>query len=68
MSHLSPEKLVERFGGTITKKTLRNWRTNGTGPRYIRLGKRIVYPLRDVEIWEEEQMVASCGRRSSKNQ
>lgn len=34
--------------------TLRFWRHQGTGPRSIRLGRRVVYRECDVVAWIEE--------------
>jgi predicted DNA-binding transcriptional regulator AlpA len=35
--------------------TLRFWRHQGTGPRSIKLGRRVVYRECDVVAWIEEQ-------------
>lgn len=32
-------------------ETVRYWRTQGTGPRFARLGKRVLYRRDDVEQW-----------------
>jgi len=31
--------------------TVRYWRSQGTGPRYARIGKRVLYRQDDVERW-----------------
>ena len=31
--------------------TIRYWRSRGTGPRYARVGKRVLYRAADVERW-----------------
>ena len=38
--------------------TLRFWRHKGTGPRSIKLGRRVVYRECDVVAWIEEQFDA----------
>ena len=44
--------------------TLRQWRTNGIGPPYIRvLGKVVRYRARDVEAWMAEQLQKTDGQK-----
>ena len=38
--------------------TLRFWRHRGTGPRSIKLGRRVVYRECDVVAWIEKQFDA----------
>lgn len=35
----------------VSPSTLRRWRKNGTGPRYIREGRTIRYAWQDVHSW-----------------
>ena len=36
----------------IPRRTAQRWRQDGTGPKFIRLGRRrIVYRISDVEAW-----------------
>lgn len=44
--------LAEMTG--ITKRTFQNWRVDGTGPKFIKLGSCIRYRLADVLAWLEE--------------
>jgi hypothetical protein len=42
----------ERTGeGSI--RTLRKWRTRRIGPAWVKVGRRIVYPLSGIEPWLE---------------
>lgn len=41
------DREAARFLG-LAPQTLRNWRTNRRGPKYVRLGGRIVYRLADL--------------------
>jgi hypothetical protein len=55
---LTTEDLVARWGGTITKRTLETWQSEGKGPRFFRpsggnKGKKL-YRRVDVEAWERE--------------
>jgi len=34
---------------------LERWRWLGQGPRYLKIGGRVVYRLEDVEAFEEEK-------------
>lgn len=47
---LTPAELAERWN--LAEKTLRNWRANGAGPVYVKLGRAVLYPLRAVEAFE----------------
>ncbi|WP_211232363.1 helix-turn-helix transcriptional regulator [Pseudomonas cremoricolorata] len=49
---LRPHELVERWNGAVSVRTLANWRSQGTGPKFVKLGGRIVYRLEDVIEWE----------------
>jgi Helix-turn-helix domain len=40
--------------------TLNNWRSEGTGPAFHKLGRRTFYTRVDLDAW-----VASCRRRST---
>ena len=58
---MTTAQLAERLH--LRPQTLRKWRIAGHGPRWIRLSPgrgRIVYSLRDVEIW-----LASRAHRST---
>ncbi len=41
----------------ICPRTLDNWRSQGRGPRYIRVGRRIVYRVEDLEAYLESRTV-----------
>lgn len=40
----------------LSKSTLRAWRSQGRGPAYCRLGRRIVYPLKGLEQFLERNL------------
>jgi hypothetical protein len=50
--YLTPAELVARYRGTITIRTLANWRSTGEGPRYTKVGGRVLYPMFGVIEWE----------------
>ena len=53
--YLTPGELVERYKRTITIRTLANWRSIGDGPRYTKIGGRVLYPLDGVKSWEDSR-------------
>lgn len=53
---LTPDELVARWGGTVGKGTLANWRAKGKGPAYVKIGGRVVYPLDKVAEWEQKNL------------
>lgn len=38
--------------------TLKYWRHIGTGPRFVKIGRRVMYRHRDVEAYVEQQIQA----------
>ena len=52
--HLRPDDLSARWH--IATRTLDNWRWKGEGPRYLKIGGRVVYRLEDVEAYEAGQL------------
>lgn len=57
--HMTPEQLAVRY--SVHTGTLANWRTRGCGPRYIKIGKQVLYAREDVLRWEEEQKKRSTA-------
>jgi predicted DNA-binding transcriptional regulator AlpA len=45
----------------ISVRTLEKWRTNRTGPRFIKVGGRVRYRRADVEAWEERRASVEAG-------
>ncbi len=50
---LSAQDLADYVG--VPLATLYQWRSKGTGPRGIRVGKHVRFRSRDVEVWLEQQ-------------
>lgn len=46
--HLTPQQLAARW--QISEKTLERWRRRGTGPRFLRVVGRVLYPLEAVQV------------------
>lgn len=57
--HLSTADLARRWG--VSTGWLANMRSAGTGPSYLKLGTRVVYPLTSVESYEAAALVPTQG-------
>lgn len=53
--HLSVADFAERENVSI--QTVYQWNKDGTGPRYMRVGKYVRYRLVDVVNWENSRYV-----------
>ena len=54
--------LAERWG--VSPKTLQRWRSEGRGPMYLKLSKRVVYPLDQIQAFESKALYASTSDKS----
>ncbi|MDE1900951.1 MAG: helix-turn-helix domain-containing protein [Alphaproteobacteria bacterium] len=52
--HLCVSKLAERWG--LNPKTLDRWRQRGCGPRFLKIGGHVLYRVRDIEAYEDNQL------------
>ena len=43
-----------RFVG-VSKRTLEKWRYEGNGPPFLKLGRRVLYNVGDLEEWIRDQ-------------
>ena len=50
MLHLEQKELAERW--RMSPRTLEQWRWQGRGPRFLKLGGRVIYRLADIEAFE----------------
>ena len=57
--YLTPTELVARYKNTITIRTLANWRSTGEGPRYTKIGGRVLYPVDGVIEWEASRTLGA---------
>jgi len=51
---INEHELAERWG--VSPKTLQRWRSEGRGPRYLKLSKRVTYLMEDILAYEIESM------------
>jgi hypothetical protein len=54
VKHLNQVELSRRW--SLSPRTLERWRWLGEGPRFLKIGGRVVYWLEDIEAYEVEQM------------
>ncbi len=53
--------LASRWG--MSPKTLQRWRTEGRGPHYLKLGKRVTYTVNAIEAYENFVQHISTSQR-----
>lgn len=57
-SHHPPSDLFESEVAELVRRpaaTLRYWRHTGAGPRWYKVGRRVMYRRSDVEAWRQAQ-------------
>lgn len=54
---LTPEEVSERYRGGVSVGTLRNWRAMKIGPSFVKIGKAVLYPIKELEAWDERNRV-----------
>lgn len=59
---MSENELAQHWG--VSPKTLQRWRSEGRGPRYLKLSKRVVYPLVEIRTFESNALYASTSERA----
>ena len=62
---LTAEEVSERYRGEITVGTLRNWRAMRIGPAFVKIGKAVLYPVRELDAWDQKNLVICDGSRSA---
>jgi predicted DNA-binding transcriptional regulator AlpA len=51
---LNQAELAERW--RLSERTIEKWRSTGRGPQHLKLGRRVVYRLEDIERFEIENI------------
>jgi predicted DNA-binding transcriptional regulator AlpA len=46
----------------LKKKTLDNWRCCGRGPRYLKLGARVLYPQSELDAFKAANLRTSTAQ------
>lgn len=60
-TYLTPEEVSNRYRGRVAVRTLANWRCLGIGPKFSKIGGRILYPLTEIEAWESRCTAVSTA-------
>ena len=54
---LTPEEVAERYRGSVSVGTLRNWRAMKIGPSFVKVGKAVLYRIDELEAWDDRNRV-----------
>lgn len=57
LKFLTPDEVAERYRGGVSVGTLRNWRAMRFGPSFVKIGKAVLYPLAELDAWDEKNRV-----------
>lgn len=60
---LTPSALALRW--SITVSTLSQWRWNGDGPPYLKMGKQVRYDLKEIEKFEAKKIRQNTSQTES---
>ncbi len=52
---LTETEVAARYRDQISPGTLRNWRSQGRGPPYLKVGRQVLYPRNSLEAWERSR-------------
>jgi len=60
---ITPAELALAIG--VAEQTLSGWRSAGTGPNFVKLGKGVFYRLFDIQTWIADSVtrVVTSGAR-----
>ncbi len=58
--HLTPVELAKRFRMSVG--ALANWRVQGKGPKFMKVGSKVLYPLSEIEMFEHAVRVNSTSQ------
>lgn len=59
---LTPAEVVDRYNSNISVRTLANWRSQGIGPAFTKIGGSIMYPISKLTEWEDMNTVSSTSQ------
>jgi hypothetical protein len=54
-TYLTPQDLCDRYKNKIAPRTLANWRSEGSGPAFTKIGGRVLYALDAIRRWERKR-------------
>ena len=59
---MTPAEVSARYDGRVSVRTLANWRSQGVGPKFVKVGGSVLYKLSHVIEWEETNTVNSTSQ------
>lgn len=59
MTYMTTAEVADLF--RTSPETVRYWRTMGTGPKSVKIGKRILYDSDDVKRWAASKAEAEAS-------
>lgn len=59
--NLTTPRAAEYLG--LAPKTLDNWRTSGRGPKFLKLGARVLYPQTELDAYKAANLRQSTSDR-----
>lgn len=59
MNILDINAVADQLG--VRPSCLARWRVAGEGPRFAKLGKRVVYRQKDIDVWIESKVRSSTS-------
>jgi len=60
-NHMNQQQLAEYWG--ISTRTLERWRSIGWGPKFIKIGGRVLYRVEDILEYEAQHLADSTKSR-----
>ena len=54
---LTAEEVSQRYRGEVSVGTLRNWRAMKVGPAFVKIGKAVLYPVEELDVWDRKNLV-----------
>lgn len=57
--YLTTAEVAERY--RTAESTIRYWRHAGEGPKGVKIGRKVLYRLSELERWEQEQAEAEAA-------
>lgn len=60
IAFLTTEEVAERYRGSVSVGTLRNWRAMKIGPSFVKIGKAVLYRVDELEAWDDRNRVQCC--------
>lgn len=63
---MNSDEAAEKLG--LSNSTLAKMRVYGRGPQYLKLGRRVVYSLADLEAWLNENRHRSTSEHDQRGE